>query len=1187
MNATGKFGVIALVLSLAFTAGAAGQAGAPPETRPPTRQDVDALLAQAKQAMQQSDFATADKLIGQAESAGVRYPLFYRGDTPSRLRRALEQSQRNASHSRDPFLQAPANPFAASGPAAPEPRPLPPVTADAQPAPTGKALADQLVTASRAALELGNLQQAEEFARRASELAVPEAEFGEGDSPARLAWDLQRRRMGADTAVRPATAEAPLGAVAYGQQALHIPEQDITAVQPATAEVAPAGLMGPAGAQAPRVAQSPYAAPAPGGDRFSPAPTAPQFGALPAPPAAAEPSAAELMARGEEALRNRDVTAAWRSFQLAREQRDQLTPAEQARLDGHLQMLTNTPVAGAAPQPVAPQALTAQPLAPPNSASPTGSSMFDSADEAQRVLVRQLSSDVGQKTLEAREIRNAQPREALQLLQDMKGEVEKSQLADNYRLPLMRRVDSAIAETEKYITENKAQIELDERNAAVLADVERSQATKLKLQQTKAEMVDKFNTLIKERRYSEAQLIAAQLYELMPNDEVAVLMNQQGKMLQREMFNRQLRDARDDSNWNALANVESSSLQPVGDGTEMAYDLQYWGESPGNRRGLGQENSRMTERELLIQQKLEMPVQVNYQDTPLSQVIEDLKKMTGMNIHLDPRGMSQEGVSSDTPVTLDLNTEVMLKSALDLILKPLHLSYLIKSEVLLITSEQLRDGEIDTITYYVADLVTPIPNFVPSNNIGLQSMINDAYAALGYGRGLGAPGPIARVGGQRPNGLANNTGSDVLAQQLSGPQFGGPGGQGGSLPLGMGGPSPGGGVNADFDSLIDLIISTIATESWAENGGGEAEIRPYVNNLSLVVSQTQAVHEQIADLLQQLRRLQDLQITIEVRFIRLNDSFFERIGIDFDVNINDRTVGADDLLAGGDFETPGRSSQTLGVVQQVVGDLPVFSSDLDIPFRQGSFGVAVPQFGGFDAGQAASFGFAILSDIEAYFLINAAQGDTRTNVLNAPKVTLFNGQTAFVADASQMPFVISVVPVVGEFAAAQQPVIVVLSEGTMMNIQAVVSEDRRYVRLTVVPFFSDIGDVQTFTFEGSSSTDNSSSTTDADDDGTNESNDNTDTNVTAGTTVQLPTFSFISVSTTVSVPDGGTVLLGGIKRLNEGRNEFGVPLLSKVPYINRLFRNVGIGRETDSLMMMVTPRIIIQEEEEAKLLSGN
>ena len=59
----------------------------------------------------------------------------------------------------------------------------------------------------------------------------------------------------------------------------------------------------------------------------------------------------------------------------------------------------------------------------------------------------------------------------------------------------------------------------------------------------------------------------------------------------------------------------------------------------------------------------------------------------------------------------------------------------------------------------------------------------------------------------------------------------------------------------------------------------------------MVVSQTQEVHEQIADLLQQLRRLQDLQVTIEVRFIKLSDNFFERIGVDFDFNIDDNFTG--------------------------------------------------------------------------------------------------------------------------------------------------------------------------------------------------------------------------------------------------------------------------------------------------------
>jgi Flp pilus assembly secretin CpaC len=84
-------------------------------------------------------------------------------------------------------------------------------------------------------------------------------------------------------------------------------------------------------------------------------------------------------------------------------------------------------------------------------------------------------------------------------------------------------------------------------------------------------------------------------------------------------------------------------------------------------------------------------------------------------------------------------------------------------------------------------------------------------------------------------------------------------------------------------------------------------------------------------------------------------------------------------------------------------------------------------------------------------------------------------------------------------------------------------------------------------------------------------------------TVQQPIVEFINVGTTVSVPDGGTVLLGGIKRLREGRTMAGVPILNKIPYVSRLFKNTGVGRETESLMMMVTPRIIILEEEEELL----
>jgi hypothetical protein len=40
----------------------------------------------------------------------------------------------------------------------------------------------------------------------------------------------------------------------------------------------------------------------------------------------------------------------------------------------------------------------------------------------------------------------------------------------------------------------------------------------------------------------------------------------------------------------------------------------------------------------------------------------------------------------------------------------------------------------------------------------------------------------------------------------------------------------GGAQNADFDSLIDLIVSTIATETWQQNGG-TADIRPFPNGV--------------------------------------------------------------------------------------------------------------------------------------------------------------------------------------------------------------------------------------------------------------------------------------------------------------------------------------------------------------------
>jgi general secretion pathway protein D len=700
--------------------------------------------------------------------------------------------------------------------------------------------------------------------------------------------------------------------------------------------------------------------------------------------------------------------------------------------------------------------------------------------------------------------------------------------------------------------------------------VERDRTLKVDTQNKIAELVEQFNQLMDERRYPEAEMLARQARELDPENPVTQTLTWKAKFAIRIAEQNSIKDLKEAGFYEQMTSVDRSSI-PYNDENPIQFDAKRWGDiSVGRRKMLERQQRRLSPAEQEIQRSLSKPVDVRFDQRPLKEVLETLGAAAGINIHLDNAGLGAEGVTSDTPVSINLTQPISLKSALNLILEQLRLSYVIQNEVLKVTSEQTRDADVYTRVYDVADLVIPIPNFTPGYNTGLPAAIMEAHRAIGVGGFAG--------GGAAPMTLAANqpaaTNGSVLAQLGAGGLLPG---QRGPQSLGSGPGGLGGGAQADFDSLIELVTTTVNPQSWTEVGGS-GSIEAFPTNLSIVVSTTQETHDQIADLLEQLRRLQDLQVTIEVKFITLRDNFFERMGIDFNAKIDDNS-GLN--AANGAFPDDNGPSYTVGLQRVKSNGLPLPTADLDIPFTQDSFTSTLPQFGGFDPNTAANFGFAILSDIEVYMLLQAAQGDQRSNVLQAPKVTLFNGQQASVSDTSQRPFVTSLVPVVGDFAAAHQPVIVVLNEGTSLSVQAVVSSDKRFVRLTLVPFFSRIGDVQEFTFSGKTTTKAGTNVKDPSDP-TKTIQDGVEV-TKEGTTLQLPTFAFTTVTTTVSVPDGGTVLLGGIKRLSEARSERGVPMLNKIPYINRLFKNVGIGRETSSLMLMVTPRIIIQEEEERKL----
>ena len=57
-------------------------------------------------------------------------------------------------------------------------------------------------------------------------------------------------------------------------------------------------------------------------------------------------------------------------------------------------------------------------------------------------------------------------------------------------------------------------------------------------------------------------------------------------------------------------------------------------------------------------------------------------------------------------------------------------------------------------------------------------------------------------------------------------------------------------------ALIDAIYTCVKTDTWAANGGGQAEVRPLPSGL-LVVSHTPAVQEEVGTLLNKIRKMRE------------------------------------------------------------------------------------------------------------------------------------------------------------------------------------------------------------------------------------------------------------------------------------------------------------------------------------------
>jgi Flp pilus assembly secretin CpaC len=349
------------------------------------------------------------------------------------------------------------------------------------------------------------------------------------------------------------------------------------------------------------------------------------------------------------------------------------------------------------------------------------------------------------------------------------------------------------------------------------------------------------------------------------------------------------------------------------------------------------------------------------------------------------------------------------------------------------------------------------------------------------------------------------------------------------------------------ERLITTIQETVAPSSWFD-AGGEGTITSYEDK-KLIIRQTRDIHKDIKNLLDEMQRTLGEQVGIEARFLVVGENFLEDIGLDLDFRI-------------GKAEQYNTSNWQPFNVDQT-------SYDSTNPSGSGVSGslsdvVAATATGGYGSA---------LDDLEVNFLIRATQAHQNAKTLSTGNVTVLSGEAAVFRTRETIRFIEP--PDVGSTdisyggggGTSQQDIETDISEvpvGTTLNVTPTITPDKKHVLLNVF--------VEKTTFKGF------------------EEQDVQIPNLSGNEAISykvtnIPQTQISRVRTRVSVPDGATLLLGGQKVTSETEAETGVPVLSKMPVVGRLFSNRSKIKDQKNLLILVKPTIILQEERDKEALT--
>ena len=365
---------------------------------------------------------------------------------------------------------------------------------------------------------------------------------------------------------------------------------------------------------------------------------------------------------------------------------------------------------------------------------------------------------------------------------------------------------------------------------------------------------------------------------------------------------------------------------------------------------------------------------------------------------------------------------------------------------------------------------------------------------------------------------------------------------------------------ADPKELMDFIKKNVAPGQWDKDGVGIEERSGSV----LFISQVPEVHVQIDQLLDEVRSQSKLQVAMDIRLLRVSKNYYEEIGFDWQQG-ND-TRGTRLVDGNGISNGYNRQNNTLSYsagVNNVTG----------LPSTRNQLGWSQFKTAGTPQGMVLDVShspFNFLNTDQVHFIFSAAENESDLQVLEHPQLTCFNGQRANAQFINQLQY-ISAYAVT---SSNLDPTMSVLTYGNIIDLRPVVSSDRKYITLEVRPSSVRLRGIFTEIISASRVSGE-----------TNDINNGGTALVTVPVLnypLDLPNVQINSLRSTVMLPDKGNLLIGGFTNSLREQTSVGIPFLSHIPFLGRLFSRNGSYDEDEKLFYLLHAEIVDLSEKESQ-----